>query len=617
MVNKKYVFLAIDDQADNLTSLKALLLEAFPNSEVFTYLNGVEGFEAAKKYEPDVILLDILMPGIDGFGLCKIIKQDEVLADTPVIFVTALKSDKETRLQAIENGGESFLTKPVDELELYVQIRAMLKIREANVMKRSEKDKLKYLLEEKTKNITELKEKYQNMLDDLPALICEFLPDSTLTYANKTYCNYFNAKNEKLLGTKLLDLLNLDEKAPTIMKYMALTPENPSNRYFRKIEFEDKISWYEWRDRAIFDNNNEVKHFYSIGVDVTERKQAEEKLLHFSYHDFLTNLYNRRFFEEEVKRLDKERNLPITIIMADVNGLKLINDSFGHKAGDELLVKAASAIKEGCREDDIVARIGGDEFAVLLPNTDRMQAEEILKRIKTVIGEEVGVNYILSISFGFGTKINGKENINDIFAEAENHMYQHKMYESVSMRSKTIDVIMNSLYEKSNRELMHSKRVGDLCYNISSQMGFDSEEANVIKTAGLVHDIGKIGVDEKVLNKIGKLDEDEWKEIKNHPEAGWRILSSVKEFSEIAEYVLNHHEMWSGKGYPKGLIGDQIPIEARIIAVADAFDAMTSSRSYRTFLDEEAAIKELKNKAGIQFDPKVVEAFLSIHGLDM
>ncbi|TFG82046.1 MAG: diguanylate cyclase [Erysipelotrichales bacterium] len=344
--------------------------------------------------------------------------------------------------------------------------------------------------------------------------------------------------------------------------------------------------------------------------DISDRKEAEQERIFMSYNDYLTGLYNRRFFEAELNRIDTERNLPITIIMGDVNGLKFINDSFGHDKGDELLVKTAEIFKKIFREDEIIARLGGDEFAVLLPKTSKAEAEKIIHRINTLVAEVKIENFKLSISFGFETKQNSDENLQDVMKSAEDKMYRVKLYESRSLRSKTIDIVMNALVEKSDRELTHSKRVSSLCERIAIDLGYKTEQVNQIRMAGLVHDIGKIGIEESILNKTEKLDEKEWIAIRKHPEAGWRILNSANEFSELSEFILCHHERWDGKGYPRGLSGEKIPIEARIIAVADAFDAMTSKRSYREEITVEEAISEITRCSGTQFDPMIVKVFI-------
>jgi diguanylate cyclase (GGDEF)-like protein/putative nucleotidyltransferase with HDIG domain len=341
-----------------------------------------------------------------------------------------------------------------------------------------------------------------------------------------------------------------------------------------------------------------------------ERKKQALKLNHMSFHDGLTELYNRRYFEEALVRLDVLENLPITIAMGDINGLKAINELHGHKKGDALLKKTAEMLAGSFRESDIIARLGGDEFVVLMTRTDALQAELLINKFKEHSNRDKMTDMDLSISFGYETKRHIDEDIQDVLIKAEDSMYRFKLYESKSLRSKTIEVIMNALVEKSSRELMHSKRVSILCEKIAKHLYYKNEFINQIRIAGLVHDIGKIGIDEKILNKKSSLDESEWESIRKHPEAGWRILSSVKEFSELAEFIFSHHERWDGKGYPRGLRAEKIPVEARIITIADSYDAMTSNRSYRTRLSEDDAIEELKNKAGQQFDPEITKVFV-------
>lgn len=366
----------------------------------------------------------------------------------------------------------------------------------------------------------------------------------------------------------------------------------------------------------IIAQNHELEESYNeLTKNIEKRKELEKKLINLSYRDQLTGLYNRRFFEEELRRLDVPRQLPLTLIMADVNGLKLINDSFGHKAGDELLKDIANILRKGCREEDIIARMSGDEFVIILPQTNEKEAEGIISRLKALSADEKFSNsrlsnMELSVSFGLGTKYTVETNVEEILKRAEDNMYAHKLFEGPSMRSKTIETIMKALYEKNKREEAHSKRVAMISQEIGTALGMREEKLKELENVGLLHDIGKIAINEAILDKPGILSDEEWEDMKKHPEIGYRILSTVNEMSQIADYTLYHHERYDGKGYPKGLKGEEIPLVSRIISIADAYDAMVSDRAYRKALSNEIIVKEFIKNAGTQFDPKLTRIFV-------
>lgn len=356
---------------------------------------------------------------------------------------------------------------------------------------------------------------------------------------------------------------------------------------------------------------NEMLGVVLVFRDVTQKRSQSRQIEYMSFHDALTGLYNRRFFEEEFKRLDTVRNYPLTVIMADLNGLKLTNDAFGHHEGDKLLKQTANLFRTYLRSEDIAARWGGDEFAVLMPQTTSEDAEKIVQRILQGVNKLNTDKGILSIAFGWETKKDSTMDLERVFLNAEEYMYKKKISESEGIRGMTIKTIIKTLFEKSPREEEHSHRVRELAISIAKAMNLPQHKINEIAALGLLHDIGKIIVSSEILEKPGRLTEVEYEEIKKHPSIGYRMLTATSEFSSIAEGVLNHHERWDGKGYPNGIKGNQIPIESRIIAIADAYDAMTSSRPYRQEgLTLDKARRELIDNAGIQFDPEIVELII-------
>lgn len=360
-----------------------------------------------------------------------------------------------------------------------------------------------------------------------------------------------------------------------------------------------------------FHSSEKESNFHLCMIeDITSRKKAEEEILYLSYYDQLTGLYNRRYYEEELKRINTSRHLPITLVLADVNGLKLTNDAFGHALGDNLLKKIAKVFKSECRTEDVVARIGGDEFVFLLPKTDEAETEKIIERINDAIAEKQKENIICSVSFGYATKHYNKEDIRKIFMRAEDQMYRNKLTESSSMQNDTINLITKTLYQKNRREKLHCERVGRLCELIGNALKMSPEAVKELKMAGLLHDIGKIGVDESLLNKRGHLTETEWLDMRRHPEIGYHILRSVNEFAPMARYILHHHERMDGTGYPRQLVANDIPMQSKIIGIADAYDAMTSHRPYREDLSLSEVVDEFKKNAGSQFDADILKVFI-------
>lgn len=344
--------------------------------------------------------------------------------------------------------------------------------------------------------------------------------------------------------------------------------------------------------------------------DITEKILKDKELDYITYHDGLTGVYNRNFFNEEIKNIDLEENLPISVIMGDVNGLKLTNDAFGHLMGDKLLVSAANIMTRVCRNKDIVVRWGGDEFIILLPKTKEEDVQKISERIKEECLKEKIEMINISISLGYDTKNTNDYDLEKSITNAEEMMYKIKMLDSKSVKSRTLKIIINALHQKSKLDELHSKNVSKICGIFGETMGISKEKISELKILGDIHDIGKIGVSQGILNKLEELNSQEWQEIKKHPQIGYHIVSSSNDISFLGECVLTHHEWYDGSGYPKGIKGEEIPLMSRILAIADAYEAMVNYRPYRKTLTKEEAIEELIKYSGSQFDPKLVEIFI-------
>ena len=390
--------------------------------------------------------------------------------------------------------------------------------------------------------------------------------------------------------------------------FINMTLESTEKFFYQQKQYQEELLASHEELEASYGQLSAMEQ--ALREQLDELETREKKLYHLSHYDQLTGLANRRFFELEFERLDNKKNFPLVLIMADVNGLKLINDSFGHGSGDELLKSIGRAMKANCGENQHVSRIGGDEFIILLPKTDIEEAEKIIRKIRKSVIEDNIHNIDISVSFGIGIKSSEEESISDILKKAEDQMYSNKLVEGPSMRSRTIDTIIQALYEKNPREEAHSSRVSDLCKQMGVHLGMTEEKIREIEKVGLLHDIGKVAISDTVLEKPGSLTKEEFEEIKKHPEIGYRILGTINEMSQISEYVLAHHERCDGTGYPKGLKCDEIPLVSKIIAIADAYDAMVSDRPYRKGLPEEIAIGEIIKNSGSQFDPELARIFV-------
>jgi diguanylate cyclase (GGDEF)-like protein/PAS domain S-box-containing protein len=343
--------------------------------------------------------------------------------------------------------------------------------------------------------------------------------------------------------------------------------------------------------------------------DFTEKQAKQRQIEFLSYYDALTGLYNRRYMEDALSRLDTPENLPLALVAIDVNGLKLTNDAFGHEMGDQLLKTVAGILKMICQPDDIIGRMGGDEFCILLKNTDEVQAAALKQRILNEVSHLKLEPVVVSLAIGIAVKKTPAQDIKTILKVSDDHMYQDKIKFGKLMRSQTIQMALQNINLNYEQEQIHTEKVSYYCEAIANAMGFSENDANDIKTAGALHDIGKIMVPSQVLNKPGKLTEEEFDLVKRHPEIGYQMLKMVDEYVRLSEYVLYHHERWDGTGYPVGLRGEKIPLCSRIIALADAFEAMTASRPYQKTKTKDEAIAELKRCAGTQFDPVLVRVF--------
>jgi len=341
-------------------------------------------------------------------------------------------------------------------------------------------------------------------------------------------------------------------------------------------------------------------------TDITERRQHEQQIEYMRCHDSLTGLHNRNCFEEKHTTMDVPENLPLSIIFADINALKLTNDIFGHSAGDELIKKSAEILKHACRESDIIARLGGDEFIIVLPNTTADDAARIIGQIQLEFSQTKVEAMRCSISLGSCTKVHQEQSLNDTVVTAENQMYQDKTRNRGTVNRAIISALQETLHTRSPREKDHAEKVQVIASRFGSSLHLNEAEISALERTAYLHDIGKIVLEPHILD-CEQLRDDEREQIRQHPAIGYRILNLFDDTLDIAEYVYGHHERWDGSGYPRGLKHDQIPYISRILSIAEAYERIVERSHSR-----EEAFKEIREGKGTQFDPELAHAFLDM-----
>jgi len=464
--------------------------------------------------------------------------------------------------------------------------------------------------------LRESEERYKAIFEHSGVAISYYTPAGVLGSLNKKALANLGGNPEDYIGKTVYDIFPKEEADKYLSRIALSINSEQSQAYISCITIKETCRWFDSTYTRVMSAGGVVIGVQIASQDITERKKAEERIHHLAFYDHLTDVYNRRYFEAEFARLEGPESFPLAIITGDINGLKLINDSLGHSAGDAAIKQFAAEIQKQIREGDSLARIGGDEFGIILPKTTEDEVKQMLTlvqpsiRLKLEDRADYDTGIELTAAFGYGIQSYSGQPLDALMREAETYMYRRKFYDSSSKHSHVIDAIMNALFEKSEREQQHSLRVSVISAAIAEALSLDEATVAKVKVAGSLHDIGKIGIEESILNKAGRLDDQEWSLMKQHPMRSARILASIDEYLDIVPIVKSHHERPDGTGYPAGLEHNQIPLEAKIIAVADAYDAMTVCRSYREPVCKMAAAEELLRCAGSQFDPMVVNAFV-------
>ena len=406
-------------------------------------------------------------------------------------------------------------------------------------------------------------------------------------------------------------------REPIWMECVKHLDTHQGNRYeYEILTASGERKWVLDINQGVFESSDKLIALEGIIIDITNSRLQFLQIQYLSNHDQLTGLHNRQYYDNTKKRLDQRQSMPLSVMFLDINGLKLINDAFGSEAGDRMIQTTGMVLKANMREQDVVARIGGDEFGILMPNTD---LQGCIERMQTIHDAFVAYNnaikdraLVINLSIGYCTKTEDSVDFAQIEKEAEANMARRKLFDQKSHHNAVLSSIMTTLFERSYETEEHAERIGHICAIIGERLGLSHDEQDKLRLFSILHDIGKIGISDQILNKPSSLTDEEFTVMKTHPEIGYRIAMASPDFASIAELILTHHERWDGTGYPNRVAGDKIPLLARILAIADAYDAMTMDRIYRKALPREVAIDEIRTNAGSQFDPTIACVFLQI-----
>jgi diguanylate cyclase (GGDEF)-like protein/PAS domain S-box-containing protein len=355
-------------------------------------------------------------------------------------------------------------------------------------------------------------------------------------------------------------------------------------------------------------------YIYLFIRDVTEKNRQIQEILYVSTHDSLTGLYNRYYIQSYLSNLTY-KEYPCSILYFDINGLKFVNDSLGYEHGDDLIKEFAKILNHCVRTDDVLARTGASEFMIYVHQSSQEIVKSMIDCVQTKIDDynEATSEHLkkLNISYGYAHD-HRANNIIELQYKAQQHLTTNKLAEKKSLRNSLLNSIVTTLAEKSHETKDHASRLSDLSVMMGKKLNMAEHHISELKILAVLHDIGKIGIPESILNKPGALTHEEWEIMKRHPEIGYRIALASGELEQVAKYILYHHERWDGQGYPKGLKEEEIPLPSRIISVVDTYDAMTSDRVYRKKLPHHVAIEELRKHSNTQFDAQLVEIFVEI-----
>lgn len=462
------------------------------------------------------------------------------------------------------------------------------------------------------KKIKSLEKRYRTIFEHGPMGILLLDSEGRVLQANQTLVAYSGYDKSELIGKSIFETVVLEENKKEAKEFINRILAGEELEYIgESLRKNGEVYPILFKERNI-EIPGQGNCVLSMQLDYSEYKKQQEKIEYIGYHDQLTDCYNRSYVENKLKEYDQSEYLPLAVVMIDINGLTLINESYGYKKGDQILVEVAGKLQTFIGAGDILGRWSGDEFIILLPESSSREIADLREAVENYCDSTAEKNIPVSLGFGSAVKTDIEADINQVINQADRNMNQDKLTKSRSSKNKFVKNLINTLGAKSNETKEHALRMTTLAFKLGDRLNLSHEKLNELNLLATLHDIGKVTIAESILNKPGKLIEDEWEIIKSHPVKGAAIADSTAEFSPIAKYILHHHERWDGSGYPDGLVEKEIPLLSRIITLVDSYDVMTNDRPYKEPMTKWEAIKEIRRCAGTQFDPELAAEFIKL-----
>ncbi len=583
-MSKPTVLVVEDSQAVSDAIENILSIHGYPLSGIMDTTE--EAIAYARLECPDIILMDV-----DLNGPAKVIESAGIISQeygVPVILLTGV-SDVKILEAAMLSESFTYLVKPIQEIELIINIE--IAVHKNRITKKTEKDRQwrESILDGVIDAVLAENESGRLIYMNIPAATLLEIDGDFKEKALTSYVSFF-----KMDGMPLDDLNSTDQR-------MECQLRTPSGKEYIVI----------LKTHILFDPALDSRIKVTTLSDITDEWFLQEKIRFMTFHDSLTGLYNRYFLEEELVRLNTDRQLPISIIMADLNGLKTINDILGHHDGDLLLKACAHQLRKVCRDEDIIARFGGDEFLIFLPRTTDTDVRHIIQRIQSGCQKVITPLGPMSIALGHYTKDTLEEPMQSSIMRADEDMYRNK----ISLKKNYYHKCFTYVYEELQHHPFEGRQFTNKIIRLMERMIQLRDDINGyardIRHLGRVYDIGMICLPTRIY-RYSQLSEGDLEQVQKHAEMSYKIVNLNPEYMHVADAVLYHHERWDGNGYPYHLKGDEIPILARMLAVVDAYCSMTRMRNYREPLTPQDALTEIARGSGKQYDPEVVELFVTM-----